>query len=103
MVHKIYSLRSLLNSIRGQNTDQSFITLTQSLKTFICLNTVSAVPTGSPPADDVIGTTEVTVKFVNKESLSNGNPVRFVLQIKVLFRGRCSHKIELPCICTGGI
>lgn len=42
------------------------------------------MPTGSPPAEDVIGTTEVTVKFVNKESLSNGNPVRFVLEIKVL-------------------
>lgn len=42
------------------------------------------MPTVSPPAEDVIGTTEVTVKFVNKESLSNGNPVRFVLQVKVL-------------------
>ena len=40
---------------------------------------ISAVPTVAPPADDVIGSTEAVVKFVNKKTLSNGNPVRFVL------------------------
>ena len=41
---------------------------------FVCLF-VSAVLTKSPPQDDAIGTNEVKVPFVNKETLSSGNPV----------------------------
>ena len=40
----------------------------------VCLF-VSAVSTKSPPQDDAIGTNEVKVPFVNKETLSSGNPV----------------------------
>ena len=39
---------------------------------------VSAVPTVASPEDEAIGTTKVTVKFVNKKTLSSGKPVRLV-------------------------
>ena len=34
------------------------------------------VPTKSPPQDDAIGTNEVKVPFVNKNTLSNGKQVK---------------------------
>ena len=37
---------------------------------------VLAVPTKSPPEDDASGTNEVKVPFVNKETLSDGKPVK---------------------------
>ena len=38
-----------------------------------------AVPTESPPSKDNIGTSEVTILFNNKETLSNGKKVRLVM------------------------
>ncbi|KAJ7386417.1 hypothetical protein OS493_008541 [Desmophyllum pertusum] len=50
-------------------------------------------PTLPPPSDDDIGTTEVSINFVNKQTLSNGKPVRFYQIIVIpLTEGQNSGK-----------
>ena len=43
---------------------------------FFCLFVLLGVPTKPPPQDDAIGTNEVKVPFVNKETLSSGKKVK---------------------------
>ena len=42
------------------------------------------MPTVKPPDEDDIGTTAVTVPFHNTTHLSNGSPVRFVVQSSLI-------------------
>ena len=54
---------------------QKWINSTLLSKLFCCLFVLD-VPTKSPPQDDAIGTNEVKVPFVNKNTLSNGKQVK---------------------------
>ena len=57
---------------------QQFFTLENSYCkkcTFLTLF-IPALPTVSPPADNDVSETEVTVKLVNRDTLSSGKPVR---------------------------
>ena len=55
--------------------EEKWINSTLLSKFFFCLFVLD-VPTKSPPQGDAIGTNEVKVPFVNKNTLSNGKKVK---------------------------
>ena len=56
---------------------------------------VSAVPTVASPGGEAIGTTKVTVKFVNKKTLSSGKLVRLVANSASVTLVSSSYKFSL--------